>query len=292
MILTVVTLTFFMVRIVPGGPFDEEREIPETVRDSLNKYYGFNKPLIIQYLRYIKNLLHGDLGPSYKYSDWDVSELVLSKLPISFELACYGLLIAITFGILFGSISALYSHTKIDTFFSSLSSLGTCLPTFVLGPILAYIFAIKFNIFSGSGWSNFSNKFLPSLTLGIFYTSYISRLSRDSLIAAMNKPYVVTARAKGLSSLRIFLVHVLRNGLQPVVAFLGPTFAGLISGAIAVETVFNIPGLGRLFINAISNRDDTMILGIVNFYALLIIFFNTMSDIVQVWLNPRQKLSL
>jgi oligopeptide transport system permease protein len=258
----------------------------------LDKYYGFDKPLLIQYWQYIKNLLHGDLGPSYKYTDWDVTELVMSKLPISFELACYGLLIATVFGILFGSISAIYSHTKIDMFFSSLSSFGICLPSFVLGPIFAYIFAIKLHLFSASGWSNFSNKFLPSLTLSVLYTAYVSRLSRDGLISVLNKRYVVTAKAKGLSGRRIFIIHVLRNGLQPVVAFLGPAFAGLISGAIAVETVFNIPGLGRLFVNAISNRDDTMILGIVNFYAILIVIFNALSDMIQVWLNPRQKLSL
>jgi oligopeptide transport system permease protein len=281
-----------MVRTVPGGPFDEERELSESVRKSLDEYYGFDKPLLTQYLQYLKNLLHGDLGPSYKYTDWDVTELVMSKVPISFELACYGMIIAIIFGILFGSISAMYSNTKIDVFFSSLSSVGICLPSFVLGPILAYIFAIKLNLFSGSGWSDFSNKFLPSITLGIFYTAYISRLSRDGLIVALNKQYVTTAKAKGLSHRKIFFVHVLRNGLQPVIAFLGPAFASLMSGAIAIEVVFNIPGLGRLFVNAIYNRDDTMILGIVNFYAILIVVFNTLSDMIQVWLNPRQKLSL
>jgi oligopeptide transport system permease protein len=291
-ILTVITITFFIVRIIPGGPFDMEREVPSEVKVALNSYYGFDKPLIVQYFNYVNNMLHGNFGPSYKYTDWDVTELVMTKAPISFELACYGLLIATTFGILFGSISAIYSYTKIDIFFSSLSSLCVCLPTFVLGPILAYIFAIKLHMFSVSGWSDFSNKFLPSVTLGTIYTAYISKLSKDSILAAMNRPYVITARAKGLSKLRIFFIHVLRNGLQPVIAFLGPAFASLISGAIVIETVFNIPGIGRLFINAISNRDDTLILGIVNFYALLIILFNTLADVVQVWLNPRQKLSL
>ncbi|MDR1434910.1 MAG: ABC transporter permease [Puniceicoccales bacterium] len=288
--LAVTFLTFALIHSIPGGPFDGEREMPADIRAKLHERYGLDRPFVKQYCRYIKNVFKGDLGPSYKYTNWDVIELVKSKALVSLELGTYGMLFALVIGILLGTICARFQGRGIDLFFSFLSTVGICLPAFIVGPLLIYFFGIRLRWVNVACWENWSDKILPMLTIGILYASFISRLTKRGLCDVLEKPYIMAARGRGISEWRIFFVHALRNGLLPVVAYMGPAFAGIISGAIVTETIFQIPGLGRLLIQAIGNRDGMLILGIVNFYALAVIICNTLTDCIQAWLNPQIRL--
>ncbi|MBC2594806.1 ABC transporter permease [Ruficoccus amylovorans] len=287
----IVTATFFMVRLVPGGPFDGEKELPEVTRQQLESYYGLDKPLPVQYARYLGNLLRGDLGTTFKYQGWTVNEIIARKLPVSFELGALAMGIALVLGIGSGVLAAWRPRTATDTLPMSLAMLGICLPTFVLGPMLILVFGLKLHLVNVMGWNLPQDRILPALTLGLFYAAYIARLTRSSMLEIRGEDYMRTARAKGLSEARVYLLHGLRNGLSPVVSYLGPALAGLISGSFVVETIFNIPGLGRFFVQAALDNDYFMVLGCVLFYAALIILFNLISDILLVWLNPRRKLA-
>jgi oligopeptide transport system permease protein len=283
-------LIFTMIHCIPGGPFDSEREMPAEIRQRLNGLYGLNQPLIKQYSRYIRNVFGGDLGPSYKYTDWDVIELVQSKACVSFELGICGMLLALVVGIGSGVICARFRGTRLDWLLNIFSTLGMCLPAFVVGPLLVYIFGVRLRLVNVAGWEHWSDRILPVLTIGILYASSIARLTKDALIKVLDQHYIMAARARGLSERRIFFVHALRNALLPVAAYMGPAFASIISGAIVTETVFQIPGLGRLFVQAISSRDHMLIMGIVNFYALVVVICNAIADCVQAWLNPKIRL--
>jgi oligopeptide transport system permease protein len=287
--LGVTFLTFLLIHFVPGGPFDREKEMPVEIHRRLNEKYGLNEPILTQYGRYIGNVFRGDFGPSYQYVGWSISELIGSKMSVSFELGVYGMSFALLLGILVGVFCVRFPG-NIDRGLSFLVTLGVCLPAFVVGPLLMYIFGIRLRLFNVAGWDYWSDKILPTLTIGILYASYIARLTKGALVKVLDQHYIMAARARGLSERRIFFVHALRNALLPVVAYMGPAFAGIISGAIVTETVFQIPGLGRLFIQAISSRDHMLILGIVNFYTLAIIICNMIVDCVQAWLNPRIRL--
>lgn len=291
-LLIIASLTFFMLRMAPGGPFDQEKALPADVEASLKAYYGLDKPLKDQYIQYLKNLfLKGDLGPSFKYPGWSVNEIIAEKLPVSFELGVYALILALIVGITSGMVAALNKSNFLDNLSMGTAMVGICLPSFVIGPVLLLIFAIKIPLFNASGWDEFSDRVLPSITLAIFYTAYIARLTRGSMVDALSQDYIRTAKAKGLSKTRIALVHALRNSLSPIISYLGPAMAGLISGSFVIETIFHIPGLGRFFVMAAFNRDYTLVLGTVLCYAIAIVFFNLLSDIILIWINPRQKFS-
>ena len=283
----IATATFFLVRLAPGGPFDREKTVSPEVEEALNAHYGLDDSLLVQYLRFIGNLLKGDLGPSFKYPGWTVNELILAKIPISLELGIYALIIAVLIGTSAGVIASLKPNRWSDHLPMALAMIGICLPTFVLGPILVLVFALKLEWFNVSGWFLLGDRVLPSLTLGIFYAAYVARLTRGSMLEVHNEDYIRTARAKGLPEWRVTLVHAFRNGILPVVSFLGPAAAGVISGSFVVETIFHIPGLGRFFVNAAFNRDYTMVIGTVLFYATLLILLNLLADILQSLLNPR-----
>jgi oligopeptide transport system permease protein len=283
-------LTFFLIHSVPGGPFDAEKEIPVEIRQQLNEKYGLDKPFFTQYCNYIKGVFEGDLGPSYKYVGWNVSELIGEKVIVSFELGVYSMLFALFLGILSGVFCVWFEKRPLDIGLSFLSTLGLCLPAFIVGPLLIYVFGLKLKILDVAGWEHWHQKILPTITIGVLYASYILRLTKSGLNEVMKQHYILAARARGLSEKRIFFIHALKNGLRPVIAYMGPTFAGIISGAIITETIFQIPGLGRLFIRAIANRDDMLILGIVNFYALAVIICNTITDCIQAWINPKIRL--
>lgn len=283
-------LTFALIHAIPGGPFDSEKEMPPEIRARLNHAYGLDEPFLKQYTRYINRVFHGDLGPSYKYTNWDVSELIGPKIRVSFELGVYGMLFALFFGILAGILCARCTGGRVDKGIHICATIGLCLPSFVIGPLLIYLFGLKLRWFSVAGWEEWDQKILPTLTIGISYAAYVAQLARNGLQTVMKQPYILAARARGLSEQRILWVHALKNGLLPVVAYMGPAFAGIISGAIVTETIFQIPGLGRLFIQAITNRDGTLILGIVNFYALAVLVCNAVTDCVQAWLDPRVRL--
>ena len=286
----VATLTFFMLRLAPGGPFADERAVSPAVQKALEAHYGLDKPLIAQYGEYLFNLIQGDLGPSFKYPGRTVNEIIQIKFPKSMELGIYSMSIALVFGLTLGVIASLKPNSFLDYVPSSLSMVGICLPTFVLGPLLVLVFALKLKWFPYPGWDGPAYKVLPSATLGFFYAAYIARLTRGGMREVLTQDYIRTARAKGAAAHTVILRHALRGGILPVVSFMGPAFAGLVAGSFVIETIFNIPGLGKDFVTSAFNRDYTMVLGLVVFFAALIVVFNTIVDVVQVWLNPKLKL--
>ncbi|MCX7725563.1 MAG: ABC transporter permease subunit [Chitinispirillaceae bacterium] len=283
----IVTLVFFLVRLAPGGPFTSEKNISPLVLEELNRNYGLDKPIYIQYVNYIGSILKGNLGPSYKYPGKNVSELIADAFPTSFELGCYALLIAVVLGISAGATAAFYRKSWIDNLIMSISMGGICIPSFVLAPLLVLIFSLFLRWLPVAGWSTPLDRILPSLTLGIIYMAYIARIMRGSMIEILSMDFIKAARAKGLSDRKIILKHALKGALIPVVSFLGPAAAGLVTGSFVIETIFSIPGLGRLFVTASFNRDYTMISGTVIFYAFIIILFNSIVDIILAYLDPR-----
>lgn len=289
-LLVVITVTFFMVRLAPGGPFSDEKAVPPEVLRALETQYRLDQPVLQQYLAYLGDLARGDLGPSFRYPGRSVNELIEAGLPASAELGLYALLIAIAIGVLAGVIAAMRPNTAQDYIPMSTAMLGICLPSFLLGPLLVLIFGIWLEWLPVSGWGNIpGDKILPSITMGSTYAAYIARLSRGGMLEVLSQDYIRTARAKGLPEWVVITRHALRGGLVPVVAYLGPAFAGLLSGSFVVETIFQIPGLGRFFVQAAFNRDYTMIMGSVVFFAALIVVFNLISDIVAVWIDPRLR---
>jgi oligopeptide transport system permease protein len=285
----IATMTFFMLRLAPGGPFDSEKSVTPEIRKNLETYYGLNKPLYRQYYEYLANVVKGDLGPSFKYPNRTVNELIGESFPISAELGFWSLLVALAVGLPAGIISSLRPNTAMDYIPNSLAIAGICVPNFVLGPLLVLIFALTLGWARVSGWDEPIDRVLPALTLGAAYAAYIARLTRGGMLEIFSQDFIRTARAKGASPLRIILKHAMRGGLLPVVSYLGPAVAGLITGSFVVETIFQIPGLGRYFVNAAFNRDYTMVLGAVLFYGALIVVFNLIVDVALVWMNPRLK---
>ncbi|MEO7412953.1 MAG: ABC transporter permease subunit [Opitutaceae bacterium] len=288
-LLVIITATFFMIRFVPGGPFTAERAVTEEVRRNLEKAYGLDKSIGAQYVDYLKMIARGDLGPSFKYPNRTVNEIIADKLPTSLELGLLSLAIALGVGLTLGVIAAVKRNTWLDYLCSSVAMFGICVPTFVVGPLLVLSFAIHFSWFNASGWYEPRDRILPCFTLGFYYAAYIARLTRGGMLEVLSQDYIRTARAKGAGETRVIFKHALRGGLLPVVSFLGPAIAGILTGSFVIETIFQIPGLGREFVNSAFNRDYTLVLGTVILYAALIISLNLAADIVQVWLNPKLK---
>lgn len=289
-ILVVITATFFLVRAAPGGPFDSEKAVMPEVKAALEAQYRLDLPLFSQYTAYLGDVVRGDLGPSFKYPGRSVNELIEAGLPATAELGLYALLVAICIGGLAGIIASLKPNTAQDYIPMSIAMIGICMPTFLLGPLLVLVFGIYLEWLPVSGWGDIpGDKILPSLTLGAAYAAYIARLGRAGMLEVMSQDYIRTAKAKGLPQWQVVTRHALRGGLIPVVAFLGPAFAGLLSGSFVVETIFQIPGLGRFYVQAAFNRDYTMILGTTVFLSTLIVFFNLLSDILAAWMNPRLR---
>jgi oligopeptide transport system permease protein len=285
----IITVTFFMIRFVPGGPFTAERAVTPEIMRNLEAHYGLNKPLYRQYLDYCSSILRGDLGPSFKYPTRSVNEIIADKLPVSAELGLWSLAVALGVGLPMGLLAAVRRNTWIDYLCSATAMLGICIPTFVLGPLLILLLAIQFGLFNASGWYGPIDRILPSLTLGSVYAAYIARLTRGGMLEILSQDFIRTARAKGASETRVILRHALRGGLVPVVSFLGPAIAGVVTGSFVIETIFQIPGIGREFINSALNRDYTLVLGTVILYAGFIIAMNLAVDIVQVWMNPKLR---
>jgi oligopeptide transport system permease protein len=289
-LLVVITATFFLVRFAPGGPFDQERAVTPEVKRALEAQYNLDQPLFAQYGAYLGDLVQGDLGPSFKYPGRSVNELIAAGFPATAELGLYALLFAVIIGMAAGVMAALRPNTWRDYLPMSAAMIGICAPTLLLGPLLVLVFGIWLEWLPVSGWGELpGDKILPSVTLGAAYAAYVARLTRGGMLEVLSQDYIRTARAKGLPERVVIFKHALRGGVLPVVSFLGPAFAGLLSGSFVVETVFQIPGLGRFFVQAAFNRDYTMILGTTTFLAALIIIFNLLSDIVAAWLNPRVR---
>ena len=292
-LLCVAAMTFFMCRLAPGGPFDDDKQVTAEVREQLNKQFNLDKPLYVQFYQYLVNL---PKLQSFKYPNRTVGDIIKQKFPVSFKLGFFAITIALGIGVLFGVIASLKPNSFIDYIPSSLAMIGICLPTFVMGPILMYIFALKLKLLPATGWGGFDgdaifhvDMILPSLTLGLFYAAYISRLTRGGMLDILTQDYIRTAKAKGASGLRVIIKHAMRGGLLPVISFMGPAVAGLIAGSFVIETIFNIPGLGKDFVQSAFNRDYTLVLGVVMFYATLIVLLNLVVDILQVTLNPKLK---
>lgn len=289
-LLIVATITFFLLKMMPGGPFDTEKVTTPEIKQQIEAYYGLDKPAWRQYVDYMERLiLHGDLGPSYKYFGWSVNELLAGSLPVSIELGCYGLAFALFFGLIAGILASLRKNTAGDYVPMSIATLGICIPSFVTGPLLILLFAIKLSWFNSSGWYFPRDRVLPAMTLGLYYMAYISRLARGGMLEILNQDFIRTARAKGASEWRVVWRHSLRGGLLSVVSFLGPAISGLITGSLVVETIFQIPGAARFFILAAFNRDGPMLMGTTLVYAVIVIVMNLVVDIVQVWLNPKLR---
>jgi oligopeptide transport system permease protein len=285
----IITATFFMVRFVPGGPFTGEKAIPPEILKNLEAHYGLDQPLWRQYVTYLGQIAHGDLGPSFKYANRSVNEIIADKLPVSLELGALSLLVALAIGLPLGVVAAVRRNGQLDYLAGSIGMIGICVPTFVMGPLLVLYFAIHLGWVNASGWYGWADRVLPCVTLGLVYAAYIMRLTRGGMLEMLNQDYIRTARAKGASEIRIVLRHALRGGLLPVVSFLGPAIAGILTGSFVIETIFQIPGLGREFVNSAFNRDFTLVLGTVILYAALIIVLNLLTDIAQVCLNPKVK---
>lgn len=289
-LLVVISVTFLLIHSAPGGPFSDEKAVPPEVARALEAQYNLDQPLWQQYTGYLGDVLRGDFGPSFKYSGRTVNELIAAGLPVTAELALYAMLVALFIGISAGVFAAMRPNSLQDYIPMSAAMLGICMPSFLLGPILILAFGIQLEWLPISGWGDIpGDKILPAITLGTGYAAYIARLSRGGMLEVLSQDYIRTARAKGLSERLIICKHALRGGLIPVVAFLGPAFAGLLGGSFVVETIFQIPGLGRFYVTSAFNRDYTMILGMTIFFAGLIIVFNLLSDLIALWLNPKLR---
>ena len=288
----VITLTFFLIRFAPGGPFDDEKAVAPEVKQAIEAQFQLDKPIVTQYFSYLGDLFQGNLGPSFKYPGRSVNELLLSGLPITAELGLYAIIVALCIGVFAGVIASLRPNTSQDYVPMSLAMAGICMPAFLLGPILILVFGIWLEWLPVSGWGSLpGDKILPSVTLGSAFAAYIARLTRNGMIEVLSQDYIRTAKAKGLPTRVIIFKHAMRSALQPVVAYLGPAFAAILSGSFVVESVFQIHGLGRFYVIAAFNRDYTMILGTTVLLATLIILFNLLSEVLAYWMNPRLRQS-
>ena len=287
-LLIVVAATFFLAHAVPGGPFDKDRPLPAEVKARLEKYYGLDQPLQIQLGNYVANLTQGDLGPSIKYPGWSVREVIGSRIGVSGSLGLVALLVAVLIGVPVGVLAASRPNSWLDRVPMGFTLVGICVPSFVLGPILALVFALGLGWLPPCGWGSLEHFILPAATLGLITAAPLARLTRGSLMEVRSLDYVRTARAKGVPALRVWFVHALRNALLPVVTYLGPAAAGLVSGSFVVESLFDVPGMGRLFVTAIINRDVTLILGTTIVYAAALLFLNLAADLANAALNPKE----
>ncbi|MFZ2634936.1 MAG: ABC transporter permease subunit [Rectinemataceae bacterium] len=288
--LVIITVSFFMIRLAPGGPFAREREVPEAILQNLLKRYHMDEPLPTQYFRYLGDVLRWDFGPSYRYRDLTVNEIIDNALPVSVGLGVTALVLAVVSGISVGIISALKQNKWQDYTAESIAVIGISVPLFVVGPLLQLFFGMKLKILPIGQWitvHGLKAVILPAITLSFPYFAYIARLSRASILETLRSDYVRTARAKGLPERTVIWKHVLKGSLLPVVTYLGPAFSGIIVGSTVVETTFMVPGLGRPFVQAALNRDYTLIMAEVIVYSLILVVMNLVVDILYGFLDPR-----
>lgn len=290
-LLFLITVSFFMMRLAPGSPFSGEKNLPPAVMANIEAKYNLNDPLWLQYLNYLKNLLQGDFGPSFKYKDHTINELLAQNLPVSVELGIYAFVIAVAIGIAAGVIAALKQNSIFDYGIMTLAMAGVAIPSFVKAPLIVLVFAVTLKWFPAGGWNggSFQNLVLPVTALSIGYIASIARITRGSMIETMNSQFIRTARAKGLPMSHIVIKHALRPAMLPVVSYLGPAFVGIITGSIIIETIFGIPGIGQLFVNGALNRDYSLVLSLTILVGFLTIAFNAIVDIVYAMIDPKIK---
>ena len=286
----IATLTFFMVRLAPGGPFQSEREIPAAAKEQLLQQYGLDRPLLEQYGRFLGNAVRLDFGPSYKYPARQVREILVEGFRVSAELGGWALLVSLLVGIPVGVIAAVRQNSGADHLSMGLALAGVSIPNFVLGPLLVMGLALGLYIFPPGLWNGPESRVLPVLTLSTAYVAYIARLTRAGMLEVLRQDYIRTARAKGLSERVVVSKHALKLGILPVVSYIGPAAARVVMGSIVVEQIFGIPGLGRYLVNAAFNRDYTLVLGLVLFYAAFLMALNLLIDLIYPKLDPRVEL--
>ena len=288
-LLVIVTAAFFVMRLAPGGPFDEEQAIPPEIEANLQAAYGLDQPVVVQYGRYLQGLARGDLGPSFKYKDYRVSELIARGLPVTLTIGSLALVLALALGVPLGMAAALRHDTALDHAVMTVALAGIAIPGFVLAPVLALLFGVRLGWLPVAGWEpgSIRHLILPVITLALPFVAYVARLTRGSLLEVLQAPYLRAARAKGLARGALLRRHALKPMLLPVVSFLGPAAAALLTGSLVVEQVFGLPGVGRYFVQGAINRDYTLVMGMVIFYAALILLLNLAVDLVYGWLDPR-----
>lgn len=288
--LFIITLTFFLMKAIPGDPFIQEQEIPKEILTALHKHYGLDDPLCIQYLKYLKGFILFDLGPSYIYQGRSVNQIIKDGFPVSMVIGVEALLLSIFFGLACGSIAALKRNKWQDCMVMIISILGISLPNFLLASLLQYIFAIKFQLLPVARWGSFAHSILPAIALTAMPTAFIARLTRSNMIEVLEQDYIKTAYAKGLNHFQVILRHGLRNGILPVISYLGPISTYVLTGSFVIEKIFGIPGLGQWLIHSISNRDYTVIMGLTVFFSLLLMSIVLITDILMVFIDPRIKI--
>lgn len=290
-LLVIITLAFFMMRLAPGGPFTSERVLPAEIEAKVLAEYGLDKPLYEQYFNYLGGILKGDLGPSFKQRDFNVVELIKSGAPASVQIGLSAIIIATVMGIFLGTLAAIKQNTKFDYSVMGLAMTGIAVPTFVMAPILTLIFGVYLGWLPVRGWGEgeLKYKILPIITLALPQVAYIARLTRGSMVEILNANYIRTARAKGLREKLVILRHGIRGGLLPVVSYLGPAIASLLTGSLVIESIYQVPGVGRYFVQAAINRDYTLVLGVVILSAALIILMNIVVDLMYSLLDPKIK---
>ena len=288
-LLAVITVCYLLLHATPGGPFDGERVVSEAVLANLQAKYHLDKPLWQQYLLYLRALLQGDLGASFRYADWSVNELVAKALPVSLAVGATAMLLSLLLGVAAGILAALRQNTSVDHALMVLASAGHTLPSFVVGPLLVLVFAIGLRWFPAGGWSDFDPRYmvLPVVLLVLINMATIARVMRGSLIEVLHSPYIRTAHAKGLPLRLVVMRHALKPALLPVVSLMGPLCISSITSALVTETVFSLPGLGRLIVNGAANRDYTLVLGLVVLITVIAVLLNLLVDLVYAWLDPK-----
>ena len=290
-LLAIITLSFLIIRLAPGGPFDEEQALPPAIKANLEAAYGLDAPLSKQYFRYMWGLVHGDFGPSFKFRDVRVSELIGQGLPVSLALGACAVLLAILLGVPLGALAALRRNGAVDHAIRGVAVLGIALPSFVVGPVLALVFGLYLHWLPVAGWEGGNARYmlLPVITLSLPVMAYIARLARASFLEVMRSNHIRTARAKGLSELTIVWRHALRPALMPVVSYLGPATAFVVTGSLVVETVFGLPGTGRYLVQGAINRDYTLVMGMIVVYGVITLLCNLIADLLYSWLDPRVR---
>ncbi|KKD01324.1 oligopeptide ABC transporter permease OppB [Photobacterium halotolerans] len=288
-LLVLITISFFLMRFAPGNPFSSERPLPPEVMANIEAKYGLDKPVFEQYTTYLGNILQGDFGPSFKYKDFSVNELVQDALPVSAKIGFFAFVFALVMGVTVGTLAALKQNTWLDYLIMSTAMAGVVMPSFILAPVLIYIFSIHMQWLPAGGWQDGSIQFmlLPMLGMALLYVATFARITRGSMIETLNSNFIRTARAKGLSYPYIIIKHALKPALLPVVSYMGPAFVGIITGSVVIETIFGLPGIGKLFVNAAFNRDYSLVLGITILIGTLTILFNAIVDIVLAYIDPK-----
>ena len=290
-LLVLITLAFFLIRIAPGGPFDAEKSLPAEIEANLNAAYHLDEPLWQQYLRYLGNIAQGDLGPSFQYSEFTVNELIGIGFPVSLRIGGGAILLALLIGSTLGIIAALRQNRPTDYTVMTVAMTGISIPNFVIAPLLILFFAVWLGWLPAGGWDGdgLAKIVLPVIALALPQIAYIARLMRGSMIEVLRSNFIRTARAKGLPEHRVILRHALRPAFLPVLSYLGPATAAVITGSVVIEQIFGIPGLGRYFVQGALNRDYTLVMGVVVFYGVLIIIFNFIVDLLYGVLDPKVR---